>query len=172
MNIKTVGRKVNLKEHFLTTVEKRLEKFDRYFDADAEATVTVTVETNRQTVEITVKNKGFIYRAERAAEEMEDAFADAADSIDKQIVKHKSKLGTRIKAHEPEPVLETVDEFVDDEFRIVKEKRFELKPMTVEEAILRMNLLGHTFFIFQNIDGEVSVVYKRKDDDYGLLIPN
>ncbi len=172
MNIKTVGRKVNLKEHFLSAVEKRLEKFDRYFDEDAEAIVTVTVESNRQTVEITVKNKGFIFRAERAADDMEDAFADAADSIDRQIVKHKSKLGSRIKAHEPEVEMEQFDEFVDDEFRIVREKRFELKPMSVDEAILRMNLLGHSFFIFQNIDGETSVVYRRKDDDYGLLIPN
>lgn len=175
MNVKTAGRKVSLKQNFVTTVEKRLDKFDRYFDKDAEATVTVTVENNRQTVEITVRSRGFIYRAERTAFDMEQAFAEAADVIEKQIVKNKDKLGARIKKQDQSaemPPLFSADDIVDEEYRIVREKRFTVKPMSVEEAVLQMNMLGHSFFVFLSDEsGDVCVVYRRRDDDYGLLIP-
>lgn len=174
MNVKTTGRKVTLKQNFLTMVEKRMAKFDRYFESDAEASVTVTIEGNRQTVEITVRNRGFIYRAERTEPDMEAAFFDAADAIDKQIIKNKSKLGTRIKKSDPDAAAGEYADYgvVDEEYRVVREKRFALKPMLVEEAILQMNMLGHSFFVFLNADtGSVNVVYGRDDDDYGLLMP-
>ncbi len=173
MKVKTLGRKVNLKDRFISMVEKRLAKFDRFFDDDAECQVTVTVENNRQTAEITVKSKGFIYRAERTASDMETAFNEAADIIGKQIVKNKGKLGARIKRIE-----NNYDEFglspdtVDDAYNIVREKRFHVKPMSVEEAVLQMNMLSHSFYLFLNADTEsVCAVYRRNDDDYGLLIP-
>ena len=174
MNIKTTGRKVTLKQSFLDMVEKRMSKFDKYFESDAEATVTVTIEGNRQTVEVTVRSRGFIYRAERTSPDMDIAFNDAADIIDRQVVKNKSKLGARIKKVEvAQEVLSMHDEeIVDDEYRVVREKSFLLKPMMVEEAILQMTMLGHSFFVFLNVDtGAVNVVYLRKDDDYGLLMP-
>lgn len=175
MNIKTVGRKVNLKQHFLDMVEKRMAKFDKYFESDAEAAVTVTVEGGRQTVEVTVRSRGFIYRAERTEQDMAQAFGDAADLIDRQIVRNKSKLGNRIKrqdADAAETDFEEPEAAVDGEYRVVREKRFTLKPMTSEEAILQMNMLGHSFFVFLDADTDtVNVVYRRRDDDYGLLTP-
>lgn len=174
MKVKTLGRKVNLKQHFIEMVEKRMSKFDRFFDDDAECQVTATVEKDVQTVEITVKSKGFLYRAERTAPDMETAFNDAADLIGKQIVKNKEKLGSRIKRAEPADDLEWLggDGVVDDEYRIVREKTFVVKPMSVEEAVLQMNMLNHNFYAFLNADTDsVCVVYRRKDDDYGLLIP-
>ena len=175
MIIRTTGRKVTLKQDFLDLIEKRMRKFDKYFDDDAEANVTVTIENNRQTVEITLRSKGFLYRAERTDFDMEAAFSEAADLIDRQIVKNKSKLGARIKKIEqasasPQPP--DTEEIVDSEYRVVREKRFALKPMLTEEAILQMNMLGHDFFVFLNADtGIINVVYKRRDDDYGLIIP-
>lgn len=174
MKVKTLGRKVNLKEHFITMVEKRMNKFDRFFDDDAECQVTVTVEKDRQTVEVTLKSRGFIYRAERTAADMETAFNDAADLIGKQIVKNKERLGARIKRSESADWAEFgYDETsVDDEYRIVREKTFSVKPMMVEEAVLQMNMLNHSFYVFLNAETDsICTVYRRHDDDYGLLIP-
>lgn len=177
MDLKTTGRKVTLKKKYLDMVEKRMAKFDRYFETDTEAAVTVTVEGGRQTVEVTLRSRGFIYRAERTAQDMEQAFNEAADLIDRQIVKNKSKLGSRIKKQEPEQntqIMASLDigEAVDDDYRIVREKKFPLKPMTTDEAILQMNMLQHSFFVFLNDETDmVNIVYRRHDDDYGLLIP-
>ncbi len=175
MIVKTLGRKVNLKQNFIALVEKRMAKFDRFFDKDAECNVTVTLDNKeRQIVEITVKSRGFIYRSERTAPDMETAFSDAADMIGKQIVKNKEKLGTRIKRAEAADMAEFGfgGDVVDEEYRIVREKRFAVKTMSVMEAVLQMNMLNHNFFAFLNADTDsVCVVYRRKDDDYGLLIP-
>ncbi len=173
MKIKTLGRKVNLKDNFIEMVEKRMSKLDRFFDDDAEGQVTVTVEKDRQTVEVTVKSKGFLYRAERSASDMETAFGDAADLIVKQIVRNKEKLGARIKRAEAEsPEFAQLGSEPSTDFEIVREKRFEVLPMTAEEAILQMTMLGHSFFIFRDIESEeLCVVYGRKDGNYGMLYP-
>lgn len=173
MKIKTLGRKVNLKDKFVSMVEKRMSKFDRFFDDSAECQVTVTVDANRQTAEVTVKSNGFLYRAERSAPDMETAFNEAADIIGKQIVKNKEKLGTRIKrAENAYADFGFTEDPIDDEFRIVREKKFAVKPMTVEEAVLQMNMLDHSFYVFLNANTEsVCVVYRRHDDDYGLIVP-
>ncbi len=176
MKVKTFGRKVTIKQNFIDMVEKRMSKLDRFFDDDAEAKVTVTVEKDWQTAEVTVKNKGFLFRAERSASDMETAFNDAADLIVKQIVKNKDRLGTRVQRGEID-MYENEANFVEpipsnEQFNIVREKRFDVEPMTVEEAVLQMNMLNHSFFIFTNAESnELNVVYKRHDDDYGLLIP-
>ena len=177
MKVKATGRKVNLKQTFIDMVTKRLQKFDRFFEDEADATVTVTVEKGRQTVEVTVRSRGFLYRAERTAPDMETAFADAVDLITRQIVKNKEKLGNRVKAREVEMVsaeLQYEPEEEDDggDYRIVREKRFLVEPMTEQEAILQMELLGHSFFLFKNSEtDEMNVVYRRNDGAYGLLIP-
>jgi putative sigma-54 modulation protein len=174
MRVKATGRKVNLKDNFIAMVEKRMAKFDRFFDEDAECQVTVTVEKDRQTAEVTVKSRGFIYRAEQTASDMETAFSDAADQIGKQIVKNKEKLGARIKRNDAADLAEfgNEDDGVDDAYHIVREKVFSVKPMLVEEAVLQMNMLNHSFYAFLNADTDsVCVVYRRNDEDYGLLIP-
>ena len=176
MKVNTTGRKVNLKQNFTNKVEKRLQKFDRFFNDEAEANVTVTVEKgDRQTVELTVKSHGMLYRTERTARDMESAFNEAADLMMRQIVKNKEKLGSRVKAKEVELAQEELQlepETEGEDYRIVREKRFRVEAMTEEEAILQMELLGHTFFLFRNsTTDEINVVYKRHDDSFGVLIP-
>ena len=176
MKVKTIGRKVNLKQNFTDMATKRLQKFDRFFNDEADATVTVTVEKgDRQTVEITVKNRGLLYRTERTAHDMETAFSEAADLMMRQIVKNKEKRGGRVRAREVELAQEEmqyVPEVEGEDYRIVREKRFRVEAMTEEEAILQMELLGHTFFMFRNsTSNEINVVYRRHDDSFGLLIP-
>lgn len=171
MNIKIVGRKVTLRENFKSLVEKKLAKFDRIFDEDAEATVTVTLEKNRQTVEITVKQRGMIYRAESTSIEMNEALDVVVSKLGKQIRKNKTRLENSKKVKSIDMAEAYYDE-PEEEYYVAKIKRFFVKVMTVEEAILQMNLLSHEFFMFRNdSSGEINVVYKRNDGSYGLLEP-
>lgn len=172
MKITIVGRKVNLRDNFKELAEKKLSKFDRIFDEDAEATVTVTVERNRQTVEITIKQRGMIYRAEETTQEMNEALDHVVAALGKQIRRNKTKL-ERTKKMQPVELADTYYDEPDEEYQLVRTKRFFVKVMTPEEAILQMNLLGHEFFMFRDdVSGEINVVYRRKDGDYGLLVPD
>lgn len=175
MKITTLGRKITLRQSFINKVETKLRKLDRYFEDDATATVTASHEKDRFTAEITVKNRGILYRAERTAPSLDEAFGAAADQIVRQIVKNKEKLGTRIKRGAPEP-----DYFVpkDDyeveggEPHIVREKTFALEAMTPDDAALQMEMLDHSFFVFKDLEStSVNVVYRREDGNYGLLKP-
>ena len=173
MNIKIVGRKVNLRENFKELVQRKLSKFDRIFDEDADATVTVTLEKNRQTVEIMIKQRGMLYRAEATAPEMNEALDDVVAALGNQIRRNKKRLerAQKMKPVElPDTYYDTPDE--EDEPEIAKRKTFYVKVMTVEEAILQMEMLGHTFFMYRDGDtGEIDVVYKRRDGKYGVLAP-
>ena len=173
MKVTCTGRKVGLKDSFVQRVEKKLAKLDKFFSDDAEANVTVTVEKDWQTVEITVKDKGFTCRAEKSADRMEDAFEAAQDLLTRRIVKNRKKLENRV--YQPaveEFAVEVHEEDAEEEYNIIREKHFSCKPSTVEEAILEMNMLGHTFFLFRDADtDEVHAVYRRKYGCYGVLIP-
>lgn len=172
MKITIVGRKVNLRDNFKGLVEKKLSKFDRIFDEDAEATATVTVERNRQTVEITIKQRGLIYRAEETALEMNDALDGVVSALGRQIRRNKTRLEKSKKVQPDFDLSDTYFEEPDEEINVVKTKTFFVEVMTPEEAILQMNLLNHQFFLFrEDEDGEINVVYKRKDGNYGLLKP-
>ena len=172
MKITIVGRKVNLRDNFKELAEKKLSKFDRIFDEDAEATVTVTVERNRQTVEITIKQRGMIYRAEETTQEMNEALDHVVAALGKQIRRNKTKL-ERTKKMQPVELTDTYYDEPDEEYQLVRTKRFFVKVMTPEEAILQMNLLGHEFFMFRDdVSGEINVVYRRKDGDYGQQVPD
>lgn len=172
MKINIVGRKVNLRNNFRELVERKLDRFDRIFDQDAEVTVTATVEKNRQTVEITVKQRGMIYRAEDTAAEMNEALDHVVAALGRQMRRNKTRLE---KANKVDPGLQFEDDYYDEpdeQQDIVRTKRFFVEVMTPEEAILQMNMLGHEFFLFRDdANGEVNVVYRRKDGTYGLLIP-
>lgn len=177
VKITITGRKVNLRDSFKERIIKKLSKFDKVFGEEAEAIVTVTVEKRSRTVEITVMSKGFIYRAEQRSNDLEEALDLAVAHLSGQIRKNKTKLSKRHKAdvsvlaYEPYDEPDDVEE-AEDEFRIVRSKRFAVKPMTVEEAVLQMNMLGHQFFMFRNDETNViNLVYRRKDGDYGLLEP-
>ena len=172
MNITIVGRKCNPREDFRLRAEKRLSKVEKLFGEEANAKITATVEKTCHIVEITVTKGGMIYRAEESAENMLDALDICVDSLIRQIRKNKTRLDKKLHA----AVLD--DFFVDDieeeaEFDVIREKTVALKPQSVEEAILQMNLLGHQFYMFLNADtGIVNVVYTRKDSGYGLIVPD
>lgn len=173
MKITCTGRKVNLKDSFVEKVEKRLAKLNKFFDDEAEAIVTVSVEKNHQEVEITVRDRGFVARAERSASQMEEAFDLAADVLTKNIVKNRQKLAERLQRSVPEEYSSMDDEHVEeDAYHLIREKRFVVKPATVDEAILQMNMLGHSFYLFRDADtDQINAVYARKNGTYGLLIP-
>ncbi len=171
MKIVCSGRKVNLKDSFVDRVEKRLGKLDKFFDENAEAQVTVVVERNYQKVEITVRDGAFVARAERSAEQMEEAFDAAAEVLNQNIVKHRKKLSERL--HRSIPMEEWGEEPAEEaNYHLIREKHFMVKPTTVDEAILQMNMLGHNFYLYLDIDtNEINAVYTRKDGSYGVLIP-
>ncbi len=171
MNITIKSRKTTVKDSFKERVQKKLSKLDRFFDETAEAVVTVTNEGERETVEITVRAAGMNFRAEKTTNDRMDSLEAVVDLLVRQIVKNKSKLEQRLRtdafaSEYNDPALEAED------YSVVKTKRFPVKPMSVEEAILQMNMLGHSFFMFRDAQqGEICVVYKRKGDSYGLIEP-
>ena len=172
MKTTIIGRKVNLRNNFKELAEKKLSKFERIFDQDAEATVTVTVERNRQTVEITIRQRGMICRAEDTAQDMNEALDHVIAALGRQMRRNKTRLE---KAKKVDPGLEFTDDYYDEpdeELQVARTKCFVVKVMTPEEAIMQMNMLGHEFFMFRDDQsGEINVVYRRKDGDYGLLVP-
>jgi ribosomal subunit interface protein len=177
MKITITGRKVTLRDNFKELAKKKLSRFDRIFDEDAQATVVVTVEKNRQTVEITIVSRGMIYRAESTDFEMNDALDQVTSSLGRQIRKNKSRLDKEIHSSAldeyVQDYLHSTEDEESDEYKIVRTKHFFVKPLSVEEAILQMNMLGHQFYMFRDGDtGEINVVYKRKDGNYGLLEPD
>lgn len=176
MKITMIGRKVNLRDHFKALVRKKLSRFDRIFDEDAEAKVVVTLAKNRQTVEITIRSRGVYYRAESTAAEMNTALDEVVAALSSQIRRNKKKLSHKLHSAALE---EDIREFPAEgpasaeEYRVVRVKHFPVKPMSVEEAVLQMNLLDHQFFMFRNQeDSQINVVYKRRDGNYGLLTPD
>ena len=155
-----------------------MSTFDKLFDDNAVANVTVTVEKNRQTVEVTIHHEGMVYRAESTMLEMNEALDKVMEALSRQFRKHKTKLAKRFRKDSLENYLPAQDFSVDEDFeeekyKIVRIKNFPVKPLDVEEAILQMNMIGHQFFMFRNqTNGEVGVVYRRNNGDYGLLAPD
>ena len=173
MKITYTARKVNLRDNFKERVEKKLKKFEKIFSEDATANVVVTLNKNNQTVEITIKDNSMIYRAEKTQLEMNDALDKCVDVLGRQLRKNKAKLEKKLKSGSIDDLFEAnVEDIDEEEYKLVRTKRIPLKPVTVDEAILQMNLLGHKFYMFTNVDtGEVNVVYTRDDGAYGLLEP-
>ena len=173
MNITITARKTSVKDSFKERVEKKLAKFDRFFDDDAKAVVTVTNENGRETVEITVQVQGMFFRAEKTTSDRFDSLEAVTDSLFRQIVRNKNKLEKRLKTDAFDPMFK--DDAVaveDEEYKVVRVKKFPIKPMAVDEAILQMNMVGHEFYMFRNSEnGEINVVYRRHNGDYGLIEP-
>ena len=175
MKITYTARKVNLRDNFKERAEKKLLKFGKLFSEDAAVNVVVTLEKNRQTVEITIRDNGMVYRAESTMEEMNDALDRVVDILMRQIRKNKTRLEKRIKTGSIEDFVmqnSEADEVEDEDYKVVRKKQVIIKPISVDEAILEMNMVNHNFFMFINADtDEVNVVYKRADGNYGLLEP-
>ena len=171
MNITIVGRKCNPREDFRMRAEKRLGKVEKLFGEDAFAKITATVEKTCHIVEVTVIKSSLIFRAEERAENMEDALDACVDSLIRQIRKNKTRLDKKLHSAALDDYFDVVEE--DEDFDIIREKTVDLKPQSVEEAILQMNLLGHQFYMFLNADtDEINVVYKRNATGYGLIAPD
>jgi len=171
MKTNITGRKVSLKDSFIERANRKLDKLNKFFSDDAHAEMVVKVEKNRQTVELTVHDRSMIFRAEETANTMEDALETVYDRIVRQIRKNKTRIENRTKSSFAQDAFSDIEETVIEEtYDVIKTKKFALKAMDVEEAIMQMNLLNHEFFIFLDAaSGLTSVVYARKNGQYGLL---
>ncbi len=170
MKVTCTGRRVSLKPSFVEKAEAKLSKLDKFFPGEAQAQVTVTVDKLLQTVEITVRDKALTVRAEKTSDRMEDALDDAVEVLTRRVVKNRKRLGDKLtRAAELEWAAEPEQEEVYD---VIREKRFAVKPCSTEEAILQMNLLGHSFFLYRSVENDqIQVVYRRADGGYGVLVP-
>jgi len=173
MKITITGRKCSPRDSFKDHAEKKLTKIERFFGPDVEAKVTVTVEKSSQTVEITVNNNGMVFRAQERAANMNEALDKCVDTLIRQIRKNKTRVEKKLREGNFEAFADEVEAVPEEvEFDLVRTKSVLLKPQSVEEAILQMNLIGHQFYVFLNEEnGEVNVVYKRNDMGYGLISP-
>ncbi len=172
MKITFTARQTTVKDSVKELVEKKLQKLDKYFDKEASAAVTFSNKRNLECLEITISHNGTLFRSEVEEEFYRDALDKSIDTIERQIRKNKTKLEKRLRASAFEIPYEAPDTAVEEEEEddVVKVKTFSMRPMSVEDAILQMNLLGHMFFVFKNVDnGHTNVVYKRKDGHYGLI---
>lgn len=175
MKFQYTEKKVSLPENVHAYAEKKTMKLERFFGEDAEALVAFSVEKGRNNVEITVRAAGTIFRASESTSDMFASIDAAVATIERQIRKNKTRLARRIRQDAWTRTADVTsfapEEPEDSNYDIVRTKRFPIKPMTQEEAILQMNLVGHTFFAFRNEDndGTFAVVYKRNDGGYGLI---
>ncbi len=169
MKMQIVERKVNLKEATKVYLDEKLGKFDKVFGDDAAATATFYAQKNRIFLEITVRSGDVIIRAESDDTDARCAIDRAADIIDGQMRKYKTRLEKKIKtAYIPEQLEYEIEE--DTMFDIVKKKQFYVKPMQAEEAILQMKLLNHQFFVYKDAESQQTcIVYSRKDGKYGVI---
>lgn len=175
MNITITARKTSVRDSFKERIDRKLSKLDRFFDEGANATVTVTNEGDRETVEVTIQSRGMFYRAEKTTTDRFDSLEAVIDNLIRQIVKNKNRLGKRLRDTAFAPAnIEAGEEqeHQNGEYDVERVKRFVMRPMDVNEAILQMNLLEHEFFVFLNAEtSETNVVYKRHNGTYGVLEP-
>lgn len=176
MKILFTEKKIQVAGDVRAYAEKKIGKFDRFFRTESEAFVTFSVERGRQNVELTLKNNGMFFRVSESTNDMYASIDAAVASIERQIRKNKTRLAKKLREgafeREVQPEYVPADDTVEaGAFEVVRRKRFPIKPMSVEEAILQMDLLEHTFFVFRDVaaDGAVSVVYRRKNGGYGLI---
>lgn len=174
MILNFTGKNVEVTEALKDVTNKKLKRLDKYFQKDVVGNVVYSVERNWKIIEITINLPGTILRVEESSDDMYTSIDKAVDVLERQIRKYKTRLQKRNQTGETirfENVI-PLKENEDEKPKIVKTKRFGMKPMSVEEAVLQMELLRHNFFVFMNADSEeVSVVYKRKDGNYGLIEP-
>lgn len=172
MKITIVGRKFNVTDELKEKVGKKLSKLDKLFDDEAVANVTMRSERNKEILEITIFSKGAMFRSEVADDVILAALDKSVDIIERQIRKNKTKLEKRFMSGTSFDELPYAADDAEEEYRVTRTKQFKINPMSVEEAILRMNLLGHDFFLFLNDEDEtVNLVYKKKNNEYGVIRP-
>ena len=173
MKFTITGRNIAVTERLKAQVEKKLGKLSKFFTPDTTALVTLSVQKDMQTIEVTIPVKGSIIRAEESSTDMYVSIDLVEEIIERQLKKYKNKL---IAQHQSggsfQPAYMEQDFDEDEEVKIVRTKRFDIKPMYPEDACVQMELLGHNFFVFYNAEtDQVNVVYKRKGNTYGLIEP-
>jgi len=173
MRFTITGRNIEVTEGLRSAVESKLGKLEKYFDKDVDINVTLSVEKDRQKIEVTIPVKGSIIRSEQTSSDMYVSIDLVEEVIERQLKKYKNKI---VDKHHNEAAF--AKEYVEneyeptDEVKIIRTKRFGIKPMDPEEACVQMELLGHNFYVFFNSETEeVNVVYKRKGNTYGLIEP-
>ncbi|HHY99940.1 MAG TPA: ribosome-associated translation inhibitor RaiA [Tissierellia bacterium] len=174
MKISIYGKNLQLTDSLREAAIKKIRRLDKFFQQDVEAKVVLSIEKKIHKVEVTIPFNGRIVRVEESSDDMYNALDEAVESLEQQIRKYKTKLQN--KKHSYESIkfenIEPLEDEDEEEYKVVKTKRFAIKPMSIEEAILQMDLLKHNFFVFLNADTEeVNVVYRRKDANYGLIEP-
>lgn len=173
MRFVITGRNIDVTEGLRAAVQEKIGKLERYFSPDTEAIVTLSVEKDRQKIEVTIPVKGNIIRSEQVSSDMYVSIDLVEEIIERQLKKYKNKIIEKQQAREvfsDEYIEKDYDE--DDSVKIIRTKRFGIKPMDPEEACIQMELLGHNFYVFSNSEtDEVNVVYKRKGNTYGLIEP-
>lgn len=170
MRINITGKNFEVSEYLKEVTEKKVSKLSRYFKPETVVFVTLSVERSRHICEVTIPFDGGIIRGEEVTGDMYASIDNVVDKLEKQISRYRTKLSRSLRAGVELPVLEEKDE--KPARKIVRTKRFAYKPMSVEEAVLQMDLLGHSFFVFTNAKtDEVNVLYLRKDGNLGLIEP-
>lgn len=167
------GKNITVTEGLKTAVYEKIGKLEKYFTPDTEVHVTLSTEKDRQKIEVTIPVKGNIIRAEQVSSDLYVSIDLVEEIIERQLRKYKSKIVNNKQASINFSEKYVNDDYEeDDEIKIVKSKKFAIKPMDPEEACVQMELLGHNFFVFRNSQtDEVNVVYKRKGNTYGLIEP-
>ena len=173
MKIKYVTKQVEISDKLMTIINKKVSKLDKYFKKEPDVCVTLSKVRNADRLELMVSASGTLFRSEVEGPSFYHDIDDAIEVIERQIRKNKGRLEKKMKDSFIAPKYEAEEAFEDAPEFVVKKKNFNLRPMTTEEAIMQMNLLGHEFFVFIDQDTDTtSVVYKRKDDTYGLITTN
>lgn len=167
------GKNIDVTEGLKAAIHEKIGKLERYFTPDTEVHVTLSVEKERQKIEITIPMKGNIVRAEQVSSDMYVSIDLVEEIIERQLRKYKNKLvDQQQSAASLSKAFIEEDAGEDDEIKIIRSKRFAIKPMDPEEACLQMDLIGHNFYVFRNAaTDEVNVVYKRKGNTFGLIEP-
>jgi len=177
MKFNFTDKKIQVTDELREYAERKIGKLERFFKSESEAFVTFATERGRYIAEVTINNNGMYYRVTDTTNDMFASIDSAVAAIERQIRKNKTRLGKRLRSgslereDEPAVLLDDNEDDEQQEFKIVRTKMFPVKPMTPEEAVLQMNLLEHEFFVFKNQskDDVFSIVYRRKQGDYGLI---
>ncbi|MCI5857976.1 MAG: ribosome-associated translation inhibitor RaiA [Agathobacter sp.] len=174
MRITITGRNIELTDGLKGAVEEKLSKLEKYFTPDTDVYVTLSVEKERQKIEVTIPVKGHIIRSEQVSNDMYVSIDLVEEVIERQLRKYRTKLVAKKQTAEAyfQPEFIEAEDDTDEAIKIVRTKKFGMKPMYPEDACIQMELSGHDFFVFRNAEtDEVNVVYKRKGNTFGLIEP-
>ncbi len=176
MNVNYTVKKMTLKPSTREHIDKKLQKLEKFFSDDAQVSVVLRLDNNNSvTAELTIRDSSTVYRAEDTQTDLTDAFDNAFNNIIRRIRKQKTKLEKRLRSgsfDELDLFAGAPDLEEEGEFKIVRTKHFAIKPLSVQEAVLQMKMVGHRFYMFKNEQtGEVNVVYERNNGEYGLIEP-